>query len=83
MCAINNEPIQQITSKEKIQVHTRCLKSSLLVFNPGICSLKKTGKQIEKNDFWYLCPGLNSVTMDPKIFKKLTMLHIVSRSEKK
>jgi hypothetical protein len=35
--------------------------------NPGtISSQKKNGKKIQKNDFWGLCPDLNSVKMDPK-----------------
>ena len=77
MCAINKELIQQTTinMKEKIQVHTRCLKSSLQVkfwhIIPGLVRQKKQEK-IHKNDFWGMCPGLNSVKMDPKIFKKKT-----------
>ena len=38
-------------------------------YNPGTCSPEKTGKKIQKNYFWGLCPDLISVKMDPNIFK--------------
>ena len=38
--------------------------------NPGTYNARKNRKKIQKNDFLGLCPGLNSVKMDPKIFKK-------------
>jgi hypothetical protein len=65
MCAINKE----LNAEEKIQVHTRCLKSSFYIkFSHIIPVLVRQKKQ--ENDFWGLCPGLNSAKMDPKIFKK-------------
>ena len=34
---------------------------------------------VQKVEFWSQFPGLNSEKMVHKIFKKITMLHIVSR----
>ena len=37
--------------------------NKIFAYNPGTISAEKTGKKIQKNDFWSLCPGLNSVKM--------------------
>ena len=41
-------------------------------YNSGTISPEKKGKKIQKDEFWGLCPGLNSDKMVPKIFKKKT-----------
>ena len=35
--------------------------NKIFAYNPGTISAEKTGKKIQKNDFWDPCPGLNSV----------------------
>ena len=46
--------------------------NKISAYNCGTCSPEKNRKKIQKNDFRGLCPGLDSVKMYPKIFKKKT-----------
>jgi hypothetical protein len=47
---------------------------------PALYIASKKRKNIQKNDFWDLYPGLNCVKMVPKALEKNTLLHIVTQA---